>query len=93
MRIKASSVELPQSQGSSCATVPVRKRVNILKAVVQDRRGEDRREFGCTGIPLFQEFKHQCGNIVGVRRQMIAHAYADGSIGTRPPLTHDVRAV
>ena len=91
MRIKAASVELPKGESSSCATVPVRKRMNILKEVVEDRRGEDRREFGGPGIPPFQEIKHQGGNIVGVRWQMIAHAYADGSIGARPPLIHDVR--
>src|SRR4026207_246553 len=89
VRIESSAVEFPECQGSPRAPTAVCERMDILKLVMENGRGDDRRPLAGRFIPPCQEFRHQSTHQLRRRRRVSAHIDLEVAIPACIALVHD----
>ena len=62
--------------------------MNRLKAMMQDRGAQHRRELRCLRVPPLQQLKHQARHGVCRRWQIVPDSHANGSVSTGFALIH-----
>ena len=88
MSVEAAPVKLPQRERPARAAVAVGKWMDGLKAVMQNGRTENRREFFGSRVPPFQQLEHQPRNGIGRRGTILPNPDRDHAIFPGLALIH-----